>query len=592
MRQNQHFALRIFTFIMICSVPSIFGQEQSKIDSLKQAFQNSQSTSDRFQINRALFDLEYTKDSTRAVSYIQVADSLNKELLDPAIDGLTMLIQGKHYIEQNQYFQSIAPLEKSERIIDSIGEQDDLLEVLYWLGTGYRRTGNFTTAFEKISRLLELRKDLYPNNTKELGRVYLLLGTIQGQANNIPASNEYMMQAYDLFEEIGAQSLLASTSNNLAINYKKTGEPEKAEQYYLKSLEIHQENDEYENAARTLSNMATFYLQEGQIDKASKSVDEALALRDRGLRQGQLSYILQAKGRVLREQRKYDASIDYLKQAESIQKSTGNNPALVGTYRYIAMTYAAAGAYKDALDYRLKYDDLAFETYNLQRTKQLDQLEAQYQNQIKRNQIELQEASIANLNKEVKISRLQKTLYGLGSLLLLVLTIFGSWNYRKRTKEKEREFQQQQELQQQQLQFKHKELTSQMAHLSQKNGFIAEIAESLERVRSAPDTFGKEHRRIERLIKQQRSTDTDWEHFKQYFAEVHNDFEHKIREKASDITEKEIRLASFLRMNMTTKEIAAILNVLPETVLKSKYRLKKKLNLSQEQDLMDYIKAI
>ncbi len=58
------------------------------------------------------------------------------------------------------------------------------------------------------------------------------------------------------------------------------------------------------------------------------------------------------------------------------------------------------------------------------------------------------------------------------------------------------------------------------------------------------------------------------------------------------MTEKEIRLASFLKMNLSTKEIASILNVMPDSVLKSKYRLKKKLNLEKDESLYQYLKDI
>jgi len=65
-----------------------------------------------------------------------------------------------------------------------------------------------------------------------------------------------------------------------------------------------------------------------------------------------------------------------------------------------------------------------------------------------------------------------------------------------------------------------------------------------------------------------------------------------LRTLFADISEKEIRLAAFLRMNLTTKEIAATLNVLPESVLKSKYRLKKKLHLDKETDLANFLKTL
>jgi len=53
-----------------------------------------------------------------------------------------------------------------------------------------------------------------------------------------------------------------------------------------------------------------------------------------------------------------------------------------------------------------------------------------------------------------------------------------------------------------------------------------------------------------------------------------------------------MRLASFLKMNLTTKEIASFLNVVLDSVLKSKYRLKKKLMLKKEEDLYGFLKQI
>ena len=86
-----------------------------------------------------------------------------------------------------------------------------------------------------------------------------------------------------------------------------------------------------------------------------------------------------------------------------------------------------------------------------------------------------------------------------------------------------------------------------------------------------------EFRRIVMLLRKEDAADKDWEVFKSYFAEVHDNFDKKLVSIYKDITEKELRLAAFIKMNLATKEIAAMLNVLPDSVLKSKYRLKKKL---------------
>ena len=101
-----------------------------------------------------------------------------------------------------------------------------------------------------------------------------------------------------------------------------------------------------------------------------------------------------------------------------------------------------------------------------------------------------------------------------------------------------------------------------------------------------------EFRRIVMLLKKENASDKDWEIFKSYFADVHNDFDQKLRTLNKDISEKEIRLAAFLRMNLTTKEIATTMNVLPDSILKSKYRLKKKLGLEKSVDLSNFLASL
>jgi DNA-binding NarL/FixJ family response regulator len=94
------------------------------------------------------------------------------------------------------------------------------------------------------------------------------------------------------------------------------------------------------------------------------------------------------------------------------------------------------------------------------------------------------------------------------------------------------------------------------------------------------------------LLKRENASDKDWDVFKSYFSEVHDNFDKKLMSIYHDISEKELRLASFIKMKLSTKEIAAMLNVLPDSILKSKYRLKKKLNLDKETDLYQYLNTL
>ena len=230
--------------------------------------------------------------------------------------------------------------------------------------------------------------------------------------------------------------------------------------------------------------------------------------------------------------------------------------------------------------------------YGVNKVNKISELHSIYETEKKEAEIALQQEEIKTLNQEAEISNLTKSLYAGGMFTFITVSGLLFFGFKQRMKKNRIAREKQEEIYKQEIAFKKKELTSQTLHLVQKNTFIQELKENLERIKQSPELFKIEFRRLVMLLKKQSAEDKDWEVFKSYFSEVHNNFDNKIKSIASDISEKEIRLASFLRMNLSTKEIASMLNVLPESVLKSKYRLKKKLQLDKDTDLNTFLNTL
>ena len=81
----------------------------------------------------------------------------------------------------------------------------------------------------------------------------------------------------------------------------------------------------------------------------------------------------------------------------------------------------------------------------------------------------------------------------------------------------------------------------------------------------------------------------EWENFTKHFDRVHSDFVVKLKEKHPAISGNELKLCAYLRMNLSTKEIAQLMNISVRGVEISRYRLRKKLNLSTETSLFDFL---
>ncbi|HDR51386.1 MAG TPA: hypothetical protein ENN90_07165, partial [Mariniphaga anaerophila] len=77
--------------------------------------------------------------------------------------------------------------------------------------------------------------------------------------------------------------------------------------------------------------------------------------------------------------------------------------------------------------------------------------------------------------------------------------------------------------------------------------------------------------------------------FETYFEEVHKDFFKKIRDKYPELTAREMKLSAYIRMNLTTKEIAVLLNISNRGVEIARYRLRKRFNLERETNLTTFL---
>ncbi len=97
---------------------------------------------------------------------------------------------------------------------------------------------------------------------------------------------------------------------------------------------------------------------------------------------------------------------------------------------------------------------------------------------------------------------------------------------------------------------------------------------------------------IERLVTnlgQELNKEEDWQQFQMYFDQINDNFIHRLRTDYPDLTHKDLKTAAYVRMNLSTKEIAQLLNLTIRGVETSRYRLRKRLNLTQSDNLVEFL---
>ena len=138
------------------------------------------------------------------------------------------------------------------------------------------------------------------------------------------------------------------------------------------------------------------------------------------------------------------------------------------------------------------------------------------------------------------------------------------------------------------LDLKNDQLTSITMQLMKNNEFIQEVQHkietSLDKSSSKPEL-----KRIVNTIDKELSNNDSWNQFAYHFDQVHGNYLTKLSESNIRLSPREIKLAAFLRMNMSSKEISKLLSITGRSVELARYRLRKKLNLTRDQNLVEYL---
>lgn len=140
---------------------------------------------------------------------------------------------------------------------------------------------------------------------------------------------------------------------------------------------------------------------------------------------------------------------------------------------------------------------------------------------------------------------------------------------------------------------KDRELVSQLMVLSNKNETLQYVKSMLNEMikTSKKEEKPKLTRMIEHINSTLMATD-NWENFMLHFERIHPGFFERLQARFPSLTSKDLKLCSYLRLHMTTKEIAGLLNITPQSAEISRVRLRKKLRLTRKDRLADYISKV
>ena len=137
------------------------------------------------------------------------------------------------------------------------------------------------------------------------------------------------------------------------------------------------------------------------------------------------------------------------------------------------------------------------------------------------------------------------------------------------------------------IQSKSRELGTSTMSIIKKNEILNTIKEELTAIKDESHV-----KPVLKIINKNLSNTNDWELFKEAFNNADRNFIKKIKNLHASLTPNDLRLCAYLRLNLSSKEIAPLLNISPRSVEIKRYRLRKKMELAHEMSLVEYILEI
>ena len=142
------------------------------------------------------------------------------------------------------------------------------------------------------------------------------------------------------------------------------------------------------------------------------------------------------------------------------------------------------------------------------------------------------------------------------------------------------------------IEHKNTELASVAMHLVQKGELLGNIKDELMRLKkSSNDENHKtgDYKKLIHILGEEDKMDKDWEHFAAHFDKVHSNFLRNLKASHPTLSAHELKLSAYLLMNLSSKEIAQLMNISVRGVEISRYRLRKKLKIPTETNLFNFL---
>lgn len=566
----------------------------------------------------------YIKKGLEEAARTHVHDTIYSDLYK--LYGLNNIMLGK-------FDSGILYLEKAAEYAKKYPDRKIICQIN--IAVAYTNKGELDTSMQKLYSILKTKL-----NDRHKSMVYIELSSVYTLKFNYEEAINNLNKAIKILEKEKKNVEIYILKQKLANIYRLQENYTFAIDLYQECLEGFKKNDYEKDYYYTQLNMGEALRQLGAIDDAKKATLIAIKgvkkfedITALGAAYSTLGDIHAIEG--LKEEAiiAYQKSIDYMMVTNSSyitrvglifinylnkEKQYAKALQIINTvkdveayknanikdkmdfFQAIAHTYHGLGKYYEASEKYALALALKDSVIEIDRKKNIKEIEAKFQNKLQREK----NLALKSKNKALveKVTRHKVMMWGsviISVLLILFITLLiRSMRLKNRLKDEKlnsvkRDMEiieikhinamESMAIEKNALDEKQRELTSSALRMANEQNMINKIIEKCES--NGFENLAEVKRELDKINQQ----NDYWKQFEMRFNTIHPNFEFRLKEKLPTITKGEVEFCILLKLNLTNKEIASLLQITHETVIKKKYRIKRKMDIEDDIEFEEFI---
>jgi len=505
--------------------------------------------------------------------------------------------------------------------------------ILQKMGNMCYHLGHYAQSFEyhlQAEKLFDQMHDYkgLAANANDIGLLYYY-------NKDIPKARKEYDKALSIYNRLNDEHGKAITYGLLGHLFEKQRQYDSAYYYQYTALKSYQHINDPKGVGKIYENLGSIYEDLARYDSAQIYFTNALGNYEKAGVEMEKIEVLNNMGDIYRKTGHYRQALDYSFKALELADKLKERYQISAAYRDIGKSYNLMHQNDSAFYYLELSRKHLLEVYSEESNKQIAFLQIQFEINKKNKEIE-----------RLMLERRINIIIGISVVIvILLLIVLGSTIIsRQRLKiknekslhEKEKQFYESQdklkelelkarrleeeqlkteiknrELEKeklfadlkshaleeanlkQQIETKTKELSTHTLHIIQKNHLLEDLKSRLDVMQKDDKRDNKKQiREVIQQINQNFNNDKYWEEFSNTFEQIHFSFFQNLKQHANELTSSEIRLISLLKMNLNSNDTATILGISQDSLRVARYRLRKKLNLPQGENLSTFLQGL